>query len=212
MTARISPALLLVLVGACAGSAAPPPPAPPPVVAPVPPPTTPVVVEPSAPSPVARGELPWWHDLEPGIYIMHDTPTVLAVGRSVEHHHVAEGFLKSKVIARLGVRKAAEPVGFSGTMPEPEMSDLFITRDQRFFALYRMPVPEGAALNATATALPIPADLQVEGRHRLGRHVFEGPRHLYLECDVEGPIANPDWGRTRATAALDLSATHGSHQ
>ncbi len=177
-----------------------------------PPPTSPALPAASAPTAIARGELPWWHDLEPGIYVVDGTATVLAVGRSVEHHHVAEGFLKSKVIARLGVRKAAEPVGFSGTMPEPEMSDLFITRDQRFFALYRMPVPKGAALNATAAALPIPADLQVDGRHRLGRHVFEGPRHLYLECDVEGPIANPDWGRTRATAALDLSATHGSHQ
>lgn len=163
-------------------------------------PAVPVLTSSVAESPVARGELPWWHDLEPGVYAQAGSPVVFAVGRSSDHHHVAEGYLKAKVVARLGVRKAAEPVGFSGTMPEPELSDLFITRQRKFYALYRMPLPEGARLQGAPQPLRIPSALDVPGRRRVGRHVFEGTRHLYLECEVEGPVANPDWGRTRATA------------
>ncbi len=153
-----------------------------------------------AATPVGRGELPWWHDLDPGIYAFEGSTVVLAVGRSADHHHIAEGYLRAKVLARLGVRKAAEPVGFSGTMPEPEMSDLFITRAPKFFVLYEMPLPPGAELSDDPRSLRVPAVLDVPGRRRVGRHIFEGRRHLYLECDVEGPVANPDWGRTRATA------------
>lgn len=151
-------------------------------------------------SPVGRGEIPWWHDLDPRIYALDGEVVVLAVGRSSEHHHVAEGFLKSKVAARLGVRKASESIGFAGAMPEPELFDLFITREQRFFALYRMAVPEGAEVAVPPEPLEAPANIDVPGLHRLGRHVFDGERHLFLECDVEGPIANPDWGRSRASA------------
>lgn len=202
MTHRPLTALLLALAGCT--STAPPPAPPPPVVAPPPPPALAAAAAPAAApvadDPVSRGELPWWHDLEPGIYADRGTRIVYAVGRSAEHHHVAEGFLRAKVVARLGVRKAAEPVAFSGTMPEPELSDLFITRKQKFFALYRMPLPEGSELAVEPRALDIPEVLEVPGRRRIGRHVFEGRRHLYLECEVEGPVANPDWGRSRATA------------
>lgn len=185
-----------------------PPAAPPPAVAvdPRPAPQELLAVVEPAPKPpqgpVAQGELPWWHDLPPGVYQFEGRRRVLAVGRSTDHHHVAEGFLKAKVTARLGVRKAAEPVAFSGTMPEPELSDLFITREQKFYVLYQLPVPEAAQVEPAPAPLAVPAALVGPGRHRVGRHVFEGDRHLYLECEVEGPIANPDWGRTRATALL----------
>jgi hypothetical protein len=171
----------------------------------------PPVVVPKAPTavppvalqdPVEQGELPWWHDLEPGVYRYQDQRMVFAVGQSSDHHHITEGFLTAKVTARLGVRKAAEPVAFSGTMPEPELSDLFITRQQRFYALYRMPLPSQARLAAPPKPLPVPRALGHAGRRRIGRHVFEGAQHMYLECEVEGPVANPDWGRTRATAWL----------
>lgn len=149
---------------------------------------------------VTRGEIPWWHTLEPSIYALEGQVVVLAVGRSSDHHHVAEGFLKSKVAARLAVRKASETIAFSSPMPEPELFDLFITREQRFYALYRMPVPEKAELTVSPRPLEPPANIDVPGLHRLGRHVFDGERHLFLECEVEGPIANPDWGRSRASA------------
>ncbi len=190
---------VVALAAACATPPSPPPsivvvPAAPPKPAPMPV----VLLE----NPVEQGELPWWHDLEPGVYQTADERVVYAVGRSSDHHHVTEGFLTAKVTARLGVRKAAEPVAFSGTMPEPELSDLFITRQQRFYALYRMPLPAEARLAAPPRRLPVPQALKHAGRRRLGRHVFDGARHMYLECEVEGPIANPDWGRTRATAWL----------
>jgi hypothetical protein len=183
-------------------AAAPPPPTPDPRPAPTE--LRAAVGEPVEPArgPVHRGELPWWHDLPPGVYQFEGQRRVLAVGRSTDHHHVAEGFLKAKVTARLGVRKAAEPVAFAGTMPEPELSDLFITREHKFYALYQLPVPEAAQVEPPAAPLAIPVGLTGAGRHRVGRHVFEGDRHLYLECEVEGPVANPDWGRSRATAML----------
>jgi hypothetical protein len=151
-------------------------------------------------SPVGRGELPWWHELEPGIYRFEGELIVLGVGDSKDHHHIAEGFLAAKVKARLFVRKICERIGFKGPMPEPDLFDLFITREQRFFALYRLDVPHDAAVTSPAPPLEVPAEARAAGMHRRGRHVFEGDRHLFLECDVEGPIANPDWGRSRASA------------
>ena len=201
------------LAGAWALACAPPPSAPPPARVAVDPRPAPTELRAAAGAPppqrgpVAQGELPWWHDLAPGVYDFDGRRRVMAVGRSSDHHHVAEGFLKAKVTARLGVRKAAEPVAFSGTMPEPELSDLFITRDQKFFALYQLPVPEAAQVDPAPAPLAVPVALAGPGRRRLGRHIFEGERHLYLECEVEGPVANPDWGRTRATARhLDTAA------
>ncbi len=149
---------------------------------------------------VGRGELPWWHDLAAGVYRFEGQTVVLAVGDSKDHHHIAEGFITSKVRARLAARKATERIGFAGPMPEPEMYDLFITREQRFLALYRLVVPADAALSGAPVPLAVPPALRIAGLHRRGRHVFEGDRHLFLECDVEGPIANPDWGRSRASA------------
>lgn len=158
----------------------------------------PVAVE--VDNPVTRGELPWWHALKDGIYRVQDDIVVFGVGISANHHHVAEGFMQSKVSARLGVRKAAELIRFSGTIPEPTMMDLFITRERRFFALYMIRVPKDAGVPANISTLSPPDILRMAGRRRVGRHIYEGERHLYLECDVEGPIANPDWGRTRASA------------
>ena len=150
--------------------------------------------------PIGEGELPWWHALPPNIYRFEGSVVVLAVGDSKDHHHIAEGFMTSKVKARLFVRKQAERIGFSGPMPEPQMFDLFITREQRFFTLYRLEVPASAQLSSPIETLEVPRGLGGEGMHRRGRHVFAGDRHLFLECDVEGPIANPDWGRSRASA------------
>jgi hypothetical protein len=150
--------------------------------------------------PVGKGELPWWHALEADIYRFDGELVVLAVGDSSDHHHIAEGFMKAKVKARLAARKQAERIAFSGPMPEPELFDLFITREHRFLALYRLEVPANASLTSPAESLEAPRELSVGGMHRRGRHVFVGGRHLFLECDVEGPIANPDWGRSRASA------------
>lgn len=149
---------------------------------------------------VARGELPWWHDLPPGVYRLGKDVVVLAIGDSKDHHHIAEGFLQAKVMARLGVRRASSTVRFNAPMPEPALEDLFITRERRILALYLVHVPKEAELPATLKTIDRPSILKGAGRHRVGRHVFEGDRHLFLECDVEGPIANPDWGRTRAAA------------
>jgi hypothetical protein len=151
-------------------------------------------------SPAGRGELPWWHELEPSIYRFEGEVVVLGVGDSKDHHHVAEGFLTAKVKARLLVRKACERIGFKGPMPEPELFDLFITREQRFYALYRLDVPHEATLTSPPQPLEVPLEVRAAGMHRRGRHVFEGRRHLFMECDVEGPLANPDWGRSRASA------------
>ena len=124
----------------------------------------------------------------------------LAVGRSENHHHIAEGFLHARVQARMLVRKAAERVAFQGSMPEPLMIDLFITRKHRFYALYQLEVPSDARIEGTIPPIQTPEILRkIEKRRRVGRHVFEGDRHLYMECEVEGPIANPNWGRSRAT-------------
>lgn len=155
----------------------------------------------SAPSDeVTRGESPWWRTLEAGIYMFDGEPHVLAVGDSKDHHHIAEGFLQAKVMARLGVRRAFESIQLRGTPNEPTLEDLFITRDLRVLALYAMRVPKDAFLVGTPLRLRPPEVLNTPGRHRIGRHVFESDRHLFLECDVEGPIANPDWGRTQAAA------------
>lgn len=172
------------------------------------PPQPPATVpsNPSSPlEPVLRGELPWWHALAAGVYGFRGSPAVLAVGQSSNHHHVAEGYLRARVAARLGVRRAAESIAFSGPMPAPEMWDLFITRTDRFLALYRMNLREEDAVVPTAPpVLRVPPSLTLEGRHRIGRHVFERDRHLFLECEVEGPLANPDWGRDRASALLRI--------
>lgn len=199
---------------ACAGAAcaAPPPAAPPP---PAPsaamteairasqPAATPVAVEvePTV-DPIERGELPWWHALRAGLYRFGDRTVVLGVGRATDHHHIAEGYMKARVTARLAVRKAAEPVQFDGTMPEPRMVDLFITREQKFLSLYVLDVPEAATVPEGLTTVAPPKDLAGAGRRRVGRHVYDGEEHLYLECEIEGPIANPDWGRSKASAWL----------
>jgi hypothetical protein len=149
---------------------------------------------------VARGELPWWHDLRPGVYRFGHEVVVIAIGDSKDHHHIAEGFLHSKVMARLGTRRASEGIRFAAAPPEPALEDLFITRERRILAFYVLRVPKDAELPPRLAPLERPAILKTNGRHRVGRHVFESDRHLFLECDVEGPIANPDWGRTRAAA------------
>lgn len=172
---------------------APPPPAPPP--------PAPVPVTPDAdPQLVIEGELPWWYALKSGLYKYGERELILATGRSVDHHHVIEGFVKAKVTARLGVRRAAAMFTFSGNLPEPELVDLFITRDRKFLALYGL--PWAPSTKEPPPALVAPEAVGQAGRHRVGRHLYQGPEHLFLECEVEGPIANPDWGRTRAAAFL----------
>jgi hypothetical protein len=164
-------------------------------------PDRPVSVAVEVGDPVTRGELPWWHALKDGVYRFDGALVVLAVGHSTTHHHVAEGFLASKVQARLAVRRASEQLRVAGPIPEPMLEDLFITRERTFLALYSMHVPRDVNVQSTSISTLAPPDLlRMAGRRRVGRHVYERDRHLYLECDVEGPIANPDWGRTRASA------------
>jgi hypothetical protein len=151
-------------------------------------------------SPVMRGEIPWWHTLKNGLYRYDDEVVVLAIGDSRNHHHITEGFLHAKVNARLAVRKASEPIQFPEGIPEPELLDLFLSQDGRFLALYAIHVPPNATVPREIPVVRAPELLKATGRRRVGRHVFEGERHLYLECDIEGPIANPDWGRARAAA------------
>jgi hypothetical protein len=150
--------------------------------------------------PVTRGELPWWHTVKDGIYRYGDDVVVIALGQSGSHHHIAEGFLQSKVGARLAVRKAAERIRWASAIPEPTLEDLFITRERTFYALYLIHVAKDAGVPSSIPTLTPPDLLRARGRRRVGRHVYEDDRHLYLECDVEGPVANPDWGRTRASA------------
>lgn len=198
---RAATTLASVLFTACASALPPPAPAPA-----APEQRTEEVAE--APPPpsdaVSRGELPWWHGLAAGVYRYRGEVVVLAVGGSTEHHHPTEGFLQAKVTARLAVRKAAAAVSFAGPMPEPELSDLFVTRKETFLALHLLRVPDDATPPSELRELSAPPSLAGAGRRRLGRHVFERDRHLYLECDVEGPVANPDWGRSRATARLSV--------
>jgi hypothetical protein len=151
-------------------------------------------------SPVIRGELPWWHATKDGIYRFDGSIVVLAIGDSTNHQHIQEGFLHAKVSARLAVRKASESIRFKGAIPEPQLEDLFITRERRFMALYLIRLPKDAELRGPVPELAAPDMFKLSGRRRIGRHIFEKERHLFLECDVEGPIANPDWGRTRAAA------------
>jgi hypothetical protein len=151
---------------------------------------------------VLEGAQPWWGSIAPGTYALEDRSAVLAVGRSDAHHHVAEGWLAARVAARLSVRRAAEALTFSGTMPEPELADFFITARGEFLALMAMPLPEGLTPPDPVEPLAPPPELAALGRLRVGRHVFEGGRHLFLECEVEGPLANPDWGRARVSAEL----------
>lgn len=160
---------------------------------------------PSEADPILGGRRPWWADLEAGLYRRpvepggEQEPWYLAVGSSDHHHHSAEGLLTAKIAARLGLRQATNTARLE---TEPRMLDLFITPERRFFVLYGIPgeAPSGAS---SAVSVAPPAALAADGRHQVGRHIFERDRHLYLECDVEGPIANPDWGSNRISARLD---------
>ena len=197
------PRIMVVLAGVAFGCSAPTPlPSAPAaasatVPAPVPQPTTPPPTAPTSASP----RHPWWAHKSAGVYRRNGRPVVLGVGRSSAHHHPAEGFLKAKVQARLSVRRAAGAVAFRGTMPEPILHDMFIDASGTFWALYRLDISDDAEPPLELRPWTIPPWLTVAaGRRRIERHVFEGPRHLYLECDIEGPIANPDWGQTRASA------------
>ena len=124
---------------------------------------------------------------------------IIAVGASKDHHHIAEGLLLAKVKARLKVRKASERVAFKSAMPEPQLLDIFVTRKGQILALHSMLIPEDSSPPKNTATLLVPERLLIPGRHRIGRHIYEGNKHLYMECDVEGPLTNPDWGRSRAS-------------
>ncbi|MEO1230123.1 MAG: hypothetical protein AAFZ18_14555 [Myxococcota bacterium] len=139
---------------------------------------------------------PWWAGLETGAYALSDSGEagewLLSVGHSTGHHHAAEGLLDARVQARLGLRRVAEG--------EPRLLDLYINTDRQFFVLYGVPSRADGA-----PELHAPPPFGAPGRHRVGRHLYEGDKHLFLECDVEGPLANPDWGSDRVSAALHRS-------
>ena len=142
---------------------------------------------------------PWWATIMPGLYLVGDRIAVMATGLSSEHRHPAEGFLQAKVRARLAVRRAAQVIAFEGRMPEPVLEDVFITAANAYWVLYRLDLAADVDHAAPAAWAP-PRPAPERGRHRIGKHIFDGPRHLYLECPIEGPIANPDWGQSRASA------------
>lgn len=157
---------------------------------------------------VLAGKLPWWHSLEPGLYTFRGDAVALGVGISAGSLHFVEGFFDAKVSARLRV---SEAVDRPAEGLEPSLLDMFITDDGRFFVLYLVNVvtlAENGERGASAREpshesprlLEAPASLDRLGRHRVGQHLFEGRQHLFLECEVEGPVANPDWGRPSAAA------------
>ena len=157
------------------------------------------------PTEVLAGEVPWWSAVPAGPYLYEGTSVILARGETKQFSHVSEGLLNAKISAHLAVRKAAEPVMFTREPPEPEPVDLYLTRSGRFLALYRMRLPSDARLQEPPSPLAIPHELAAGRQRRIGRHLYDRGRHLYLECEVEGPLTNPDWGRSRASASLSRS-------
>lgn len=148
---------------------------------------------PASPSP----DRPWWAKLPFGAYRWpadDGRSWWLAVGHSDEHHHSAEGLLTAKVKARLALRQLE-----GAKNEEPRLLDLFITSTRQFYVLY------GIEASAEAAIAPLPArTASASGRHLAGRHLFDDGQHLFLECDVEGPLANPNWGSDRVSAMLVL--------
>lgn len=156
-------------------------------------------IAPVVSEPISQGELPWWHGLKANIYRFNGSYRAIAVGISKDHHHIAEGLLMARVKARLLARKASERVAFKGPMPEPQLLDLFVTRKGKILALHSMPIPESVSVPKGIATLSVPKPLLIRGHHRIGRHIFDGTKHLFMECDVEGPLTNPDWGHSRAS-------------
>jgi len=96
--------------------------------------------------------------------------------------------------------RMAESMGLDRkSASEPMLVDLFITRTLEVFALSQLVVPTELARSRQHTELTTPASF-LEGRYRQGRHLFETGRHIYLDCEVEGPFINPHWGLSSAAA------------
>lgn len=151
---------------------------------------------------VLAGIEPWWAGVKPGPYrVLGGTPQpgrwLLAEGRSTSHHHAAEGLLKARIDARLRLRAQVD----GSRAIEPVLIDLFITPERHFFVLYGIPLDED---KDPMPVLSPPSALAIRGQHNVGRHRFYDERHLYLECDIEGPLTNPDWGSRQMTAHLVL--------
>lgn len=153
--------------------------------------------QPPIDSAVAQGRTPWWAGLPPGDYALgrqaeRKSAWALAVGSSSGHHHPSEGLLAAKVAARAALQ---------GDDPgDATMLDLFFASDRTVLALY------GRPLEADPAALPtagLPPSLAAPGSHRVGPHLFFEDRHLFLECEVEGPTTNPEWGTGLMTARLE---------
>lgn len=106
--------------------------------------------------------------------------------------------MNARIDARLRLRASAAEHGLA---VEPTLIDFFATPDDVLYVLYGLTMDETFPVEHL-TELAAPLALFTGGRHRVGGHSFEGDRHLFLECDVEGPIANPEWGATRVSAAL----------
>ena len=90
---------------------------------------------------------------------------------------------------------------------EPRILDLFITPDNGVYVLY------GAPLSAShpGDLSPLAPPVELKGSkelHLIGRHLFKNSRHTYLECDVEGPVTNPDWGSDEVVAQHPHSKKH----
>lgn len=152
--------------------------------------------------PVASGQRPWWSELSTGSYTLERSsePAAnkvwdLAVGRSSGHHHPAEGLLEAKVQARLALERELE-----GDDAPLVLLDLFLTPEGILLAL----TGRRRAAPVDAPPLEAPPSVVADGPHLVGPHRFHDDRHLYLECDVEGPLANPSWGTRQVLARIQL--------
>jgi hypothetical protein len=92
---------------------------------------------------------------------------------------------------------------FGEEPPRPRLIDLFVSPEGDLFVLLGLRLEgrreRGAAQPPT---LAPPPSVIAAGPHRVGPHQFHDDRHLYLECEIEGPLANPNWGAERALARL----------
>lgn len=154
--------------------------------------------------PIGAGLQPWWAHLETATYELHrvgEAHTVweLAVGRSTGHHHPVEGVLAAKVAARLML--APE----SADAPELVLLDLFMTSNRTLLALVGRPRSKPA--HPVERTLQAPLSIIAKGPHRVGPHRFHDDQHVFLECEVEGPLANPSWGPQQVLARLGYQET-----
>jgi hypothetical protein len=143
-------------------------------------------------------ERPWWADLRPGVFLLYGHRQILAVGTSTTHRDPRDAIEEADINASEALaRYHAEATGQPADAPSQRW-DLFLDRASRAYALRGLSVPEAFGKQTTAAAIRAPDGLWSDMRRRVGRHIYLRGRHLYAECDVEGPFLSPEWGRYHA--------------